>query len=309
MTDTSKSDASANGSGDQARRILVTGAAGMLGSQVLLAVPDDATALGTDMREAHGVDLPGVDLCDPEQVAEAFRSLAPLDGIIHAAAFTAVDKAEEEPELAQAINGDACGILARAAAEADIPLVIVSTDFVFDGTQETPYDEESTPNPQSVYGRTKLDGERQAIAAHPGGTRIVRTQWLYGPRGSHFPHTMQRLARERDKLKVVADQIGSPTSTLELAPARWDVLTSGEAGIWHAACEGSCSWFDLAVATIDASDIEGVTVDPCTTAEFPRPAARPAYSVLDCSKLERLRSKPLARWKDALLTYLGSESE
>jgi dTDP-4-dehydrorhamnose reductase len=308
MADNGNTSAAAPEASARPRRVLVTGGAGMLGSQVLLAVPDDIEALGTDMREAPGVDVPGVDLTDAEQVDALFAQLAPLDGVIHTAAYTAVDRAEEEPELAAAINGDACGVLARAAAAAGIPMVLVSTDFVFDGDASTPYGEDAATSPQSVYGATKLDGEAQALAAHPGGAKVVRTQWLYGPRGSHFPHTMQRLAKERDRLKVVSDQVGSPTSTLELAPALWDVLISGEPGVWHAACDGACSWYDLAVATIDASEIEGVEVEPCTTDEFPRPATRPAYSVLDCSKLERLRGKPMAAWKDALLTYLGTES-
>ncbi len=308
MADNGNTSAAAPETSGRPRRVLVTGGAGMLGSQVLLAVPDDIEALGTDMREAPGVDVSGVDLTDAEQVAALFEQLAPIDGVIHTAAYTAVDRAEEEPELAAAINGDACGVLARAAAAAGIPMVLVSTDFVFDGEASTPYTEDAATNPRSVYGATKLDGESQALAAHPEGAKVVRTQWLYGPRGSHFPHTMQRLAKERDRLKVVSDQVGSPTSTLELAPALWDVLISGEPGVWHAACDGACSWFDLAVATIDASEIEGVEVEPCTTDEFPRPASRPAYSVLDCSKLERLRGKPMAPWKDALLTYLGTES-
>jgi dTDP-4-dehydrorhamnose reductase len=308
MADNGNTSVAAPEASARPRRVLVTGGAGMLGSQVLLAVPDDIEALGTDMREAPGVDVPGVDLTDAEQVDALFAQLAPIDGVIHTAAYTAVDRAEEEPELAAAINGDACGVLARASAAAGIPMVLVSTDFVFDGDTSTPYGEDAATSPQSVYGATKLDGEAQALAAHPGGAKIVRTQWLYGPRGSHFPHTMQRLAKERDRLKVVSDQVGSPTSTLELAPALWDVLISGDPGVWHAACDGACSWYDLAVATIDASEIEGVEVKPCTTDEFPRPATRPAYSVLDCSKLERLRGKPMAAWKDALLTYLGTES-
>lgn len=296
--------------GGESRRILVTGAAGMLGSQVLMAAPEDVLVVGTDMREAHGVDVHGVDLTDETQVQEAlFEAAGPFHGVIHTAAYTAVDKAEEEPELAQAVNGDACGVLARAAAQAGVPLVIVSTDFVFDGTRTEPYATDEAPSPASVYGRTKLDGERQALEAHPDGARIVRTQWLYGPRGGHFPGTMQRLARERDRLTVVADQVGSPTSTLELAPALWDVLERGEAGVYHAACEGECSWYELAVATIEASGIEGVSVEPCTTEEFPRPAKRPAYSVLDCSKLTALRGAPLAPWRDALHTYLGGDSE
>ncbi len=290
-------------------RILITGAAGMLGSQVLMAVPDSVEALGTDMREAHGVDFLGVDLTDAAQVAAMIQEAAPLHGIIHCAAYTAVDKAEEEPELAQAVNGDACGVLAREAAASGIPLVIVSTDFVFDGSATEPYLPTDAPSPMSVYGRTKLDGEQQALTAHPDGARIVRTQWLYGPRGGHFPGTMQKLAAERDQLNVVADQIGSPTSTLELAPALWDVLQLGQAGVYHAACEGEASWYDLAVATIEASGISDTQIDPCTTDEFPRPAPRPKYSVLDCSKLAELRGKPLLPWKEALLTYLGSDSE
>jgi len=309
MADNVNTSAAAPETSARPKRVLVTGGAGMLGSQVLLAVPDDIEALGTDMREAHGVDVAGVDLTDEAQVQSAlFEAAGPIHGVIHTAAYTAVDKAEEEPELAQAVNGDACGVLARAAARAGAPLVVVSTDFVFDGTRAEPYPVDHPTSPASVYGGTKLDGERQALEAHPEGARIVRTQWLYGPRGGHFPHTMQRLAKERDRLKVVSDQVGSPTSTLELAPALWDVLISGEPGVWHAACDGACSWYDLAVATIDASEIEGVEVEPCTTDEFPRPANRPAYSVLDCSKLERLRGKPMAAWKDALLTYLGTES-
>ncbi|QDV06701.1 dTDP-4-dehydrorhamnose reductase [Planctomycetes bacterium Poly30] len=281
----------------------------MLGSQVLMAVPDSIEALGTDMREAHGVDFIGVDLTDDDQVEALFREASPLHGVIHCAAYTAVDKAEEEPELAQAVNGDACGVLARAAAKAGIPIVVVSTDFVFDGKASEPYRPDDEPSPMSVYGRTKLSGEKQAIEAHPSGARIVRTQWLYGPRGGHFPGTMLKLAAERDHLMVVSDQTGSPTSTLELAPALWDVLLLGSAGIYHAACEGEASWYDLAVATIESSNNSDTQIDPCTTDEFPRPAPRPRYSVLDCSKLAELRGKTLSPWKEALLTYLGSDSE
>ncbi|MEL6428805.1 MAG: dTDP-4-dehydrorhamnose reductase [Planctomycetota bacterium] len=291
------------------RRVLVTGAAGMLGSQVLLAAPDHYEVVGSDMREAHGVDVFGVDLTQADQVDELVSGLAGLAGIIHCAAYTAVDKAEEEPDVARAVNVDATRHLARAAARVGVPIVVVSTDFVFDGTASEPYPESAATGPRSVYGSTKLDGELAALEAHPDGARIVRTQWLYGPRGGHFPGTMQRLARERDRLSVVADQVGSPTSTLELAPALWDVLERGAAGVYHAACEGSCSWYELAVATIEASGIEGVQIEPCSTEEFPRPAARPSYSVLDCTKLAELRGAPLAPWKDALQTYLGSTDE
>ena len=295
---------------DAGRRVLVTGAAGMLGSQVLLAAPDSYEVVGSDMREAHGVDVFGVDLTQASQVEELVASVGPgLKGIIHCAAYTAVDKAEEEPEIAKAVNVDATAYLARAAARAMVPLVVVSTDFVFNGAADEPYDEAVTTSPSSVYGSTKLAGEQAALEAHPDGTRIVRTQWLYGPRGSHFPGTMQRLARERDRLSVVADQFGSPTSTLELAPALWDVFEKGAAGVYHASCEGSCSWYELAVATIESCGIEGVQIERCTTDEFPRAAKRPPYSVLDCTKLAELRGATLAPWKDALQTYLGSTDE
>lgn len=278
----------------------------MLGSQIMLSVPDGVEALGTDLIAAPGVEAVGCDLTNGAQVAELFMQHGPFTGVIHAAAYTAVDRAEAEEDLALAVNRDACEVLAQACKTADIPLVAVGTDFVFDGAKSEPYTVDDATNPLSAYGRTKLAGERAALEAHPTGTRIVRTQWLYGPRGKHFPATMQQLARERDSLRVVADQVGSPTSTLELAPALWDVLTSGEAGIYHAACEGSCSWYDLAVATLEYADLGDTMVEPCGTEDYPTPAVRPAYTVLDCSRLTALRSAPLADWRDALKTYLGN---
>jgi dTDP-4-dehydrorhamnose reductase len=206
-------------------------------------------------------------------------------------------------------NATACAVLARACRSARIPLVLVSTDFVFDGRGRRPYREDDEPNPLSAYGRTKLAGERAALSEHPDGTRIVRTQWLYGPRGKHFPGTILGLARNKRELKVVDDQVGSPTSTLELAPALWDVLARGSAGIYHAACEGQASWFDLAAATLSEARIDHVRVLPCTTAEFPRPAVRPAYSVLDCSRLAALRGKRLAEWRSALHAFFESTTE
>lgn len=286
----------------------MTGAAGMLGSQVLLSMPDGQSAIGTDLLEAPGVTAVGVDLADPAAVQTLFEEHGPFSGVIHCAAYTAVDKAEEDVALAERVNADVCGVLATACAADDIPFVMVSTDFVFDGKSERPYLETDPVAPLSVYGRTKLEGEQQATAAHPAGTRIVRTQWLYGPRGNHFPRTIERLARERDELKIVCDQIGSPTSTLELSPALWDVLRNAEPGIYHGACEDSCSWYEFACAIVVFCKIDTVKLLPCSTEEFPLPAPRPAYSVLDCSKLSELRGKSLAPWREALSTYLGSEA-
>lgn len=294
---------------DATTKVLVTGAAGMLGSQVLLGVPDELTVVGTDLREAHGVEAVGVDLADESHVARLFDEHAPFSGVIHTAAYTDVDGAEADEETALRVNATATEVLARRCAEDAVPLVLVSTDFVFDGTRETPYPVDAPPAPISAYGRTKLAGERAAIEAHPRGVRVVRTQWLYGPRGKHFPGTILRLAQERDMLRVVDDQHGSPTSTLELAPALWDVLGRGEPGIYHAACEGACTWYEFAVTLLEAAGVEGVSVEPCSTEEFPRPARRPAYSVLDCTRLTDLRGAPLATWQEALRTFLGNDDE
>lgn len=279
------------------RRVLVTGANGMLGSQLMRDVPASVEAVGTD--------LPDVDLAEPADVERLFAREGPFDAVIHCAAFTAVDLAEEKEAEAHRANAVAAGVVAEACARHGAALVMVSTDFVFDGRSDRPYRPDDATNPLAAYGRTKLAGEQAARAAHPDGTRIVRTQWLYGPRGRHFPGRIQELAAERDSLRVVADQIGSPTTTLELSPALWDVVTLDvEPGIYHAACEGEASWFDLAVATLEARGLTDVRVEPCTTDEYPTPAVRPAYSVLDCSRLTALRGRPLAPWREALTRYL-----
>ena len=296
-------------------RVLVTGAAGMLGSQLLLDAPAGVEAVGTDLVPARdgcpAVARPGVDLTDAARI-EALLDERPKDGgevagLIHAAAYTAVDKAEEEEELARRVNALAPSLLAAACAARGIPMVLVSTDFVFDGTARTPYTPDQETSPLGAYGRTKLEGEELARAAHPEGLRIVRTQWLYGPRGQHFPGTMQRLAAERDELRVVSDQVGSPTSTLQLSPALWDVLALADAGTFHAACEGQASWYDFAVATLEIVG-SPTRVEPCRTDEFPRPAPRPAYSVLDCARLTALRGRPLAPWREALTDFLALEA-
>lgn len=290
-----------------ARRVLVTGAAGMLGSELLRRVPSGFEALGTDLAQAPEVAAAGLDLCDEGALERAWRELGPFAAVIHCAAYTAVDKAEQEPDLARRVNVDATRAVARTCARNGARLVAVSTDFVFDGRATRPYREDDAALPLSVYGRTKLDGERAAFEALPQGAAIVRTQWLYGPRGKHFPRTIVGYARERGRLKVVDDQVGSPTSTLELAPALWDVLASGRAGLFHAACEGSCSWHGFTRAILDGCGLSQVVLEPCATSDFKRPAARPAYSVLDSSKLAALRGRPLAPWRRALEDYLAVE--
>jgi dTDP-4-dehydrorhamnose reductase len=289
------------------RRVLVTGAAGMLGSQLLRSAPDGVAAVGTDLAPGAELAAPGVDLADPGAVAALFERFAPLGGVIHAAAWTAVDAAESAEAAALRANAEAPRVLAEACRAARIPLVAVGTDFVFDGRAREPYREEDRPRPLSAYGRTKLAGERAVLETHPEGAAVVRTQWLYGPRGNHFPRTIVKAARERGALRVVDDQVGSPTTTLELAPALWDVLASGATGVFHAACEGSCSWHGFTAAILEELGLEHVELARCTTAEFPRPAARPAYSVLDSTRLALLRGRSLAPWRDALAAYLALE--
>jgi len=290
------------------RRVLVTGASGMLGSELCLRAPRGTTAVGTDLRTDTGLPAAGFDLADGARVAALIADHGPFDGVIHAAAFTAVDLAEAQEDEARRANEGSARELARVCAAASIPLVLVSTDFVFDGAGTRPYRVDDATNPLSAYGRTKLAGEVAARAAHPGGTRVVRTQWLYGPRGKHFPGTILNLAKERSELRVVHDQVGSPTSTRELAPALWDVLVKGDAGVYHAACQGQASWYELAVATLELAGVRGVSVVPVTTSEFPRPAVRPRYSVLDCSRLAALRGQALAPWREALHSFLADTS-
>lgn len=279
----------------------------MLGSELLARVPAGFEALGTDLIAGPTVALAGLDLADPAAVERAFAQHGPFEGVLHCAAYTAVDKAESEPEVARRVNVDASRVLAEACARAGAQLVAVSTDFVFDGASRVPYTESDIPHPLSVYGATKLDGERAALEANPGRTAIVRTQWLYGPRGKHFPRTIVALAREKGSLRVVDDQVGAPTTTLELAPALWDVLALRGTGVYHAACEGECSWHAFTAAILEECGLRSVALAPCSTADFPRPARRPAYSVLDSSRLAALRGRPLAPWRVALAEYLRLE--
>lgn len=256
------------------------------------------------------VELVGVDLTSEADV-QALFGCETFTGVIHAAAYTAVDQAEEEPELARAVNAHAPELVAEACAAKGIPMVLVSTDFVFDGEKGAPYVEDDSVAPLSVYGATKLEGEERARAAHPGGLTIARTQWLYGPRGRHFPGTMLTLAESRDELSVVDDQVGAPTSTLELSPALWDLLERGErtsgpgGGIYHAACGGQGSWCDFAKATFELAGLDPMRVKPCTTEQFPRPARRPAHSVLNCTRLSDLRGVPMPTWKQALARFFS----
>ena len=274
-------------------RLLVTGARGMLGQ----AVVAEATARGHDV-DARGRD--SLDITDAESVARALTAARP-DAIVNCAAWTDVDGAETAEEDALAINGAGAGNLARGAAEAGAFLVHVSTDYVFDGSSKRgeAWLESDPVAPLGAYGRTKLEGERLVAAAGPDHA-IVRTAWLFGPGGKNFVDTMRKLGAERDELQVVADQIGCPTFSGHLAEALVTIAERRAAGIHHAAGGGACSWFDLALATFDATGTR-VRVTPVTTDAFPRPAARPAWSVLGSERPDAVR---LPDWREGLRAHL-----
>jgi dTDP-4-dehydrorhamnose reductase len=263
-----------------------------------------------------GVDYPQVDFTQPDSIRQAVRAAAPAV-IVNAAAYTAVDKAESEPELAMAINGTAPGVLAEEAKRLGSVLVHYSTDYVFDGAKQGPYVESDVPHPLNVYGRTKLAGD-EAIQAVGGDYLILRTSWVYGARGNNFLLTMLRLARERAELRIVDDQIGSPTTSECIAQATAGILAQvlgpaagglkGRSGIYNLTCAGETTWFGFARALLTKSAAShGFTVPnliPITTGEFPRPAKRPANSRLRCQRVEETFGVVMPDWEEALALVL-----
>lgn len=278
-------------------RLLVTGAAGMLGHRVA----DDARALGHDVV---GIDLADLDLTDEAATVRRVAELAP-DSIINCAAYTNVDAAEEHEELAGAVNADAAGNLGRAAAQIDARVVHVSTDYVFDGTKDTPWVETDRTAPLGAYGRTKLAGELQ-LAHTCSEHAIVRTAWLFGAGGPNFCDTMLSLAAERDEVAVVTDQVGSPTWTGHLSPALIELAERrGDVGIFHGAGGGACSWNEL---TLELFERAGITcrVLPTTSEQFQRPAPRPAWSVLGT---ERDPGVVLPPWQHGVQGHLDEREK
>ncbi|HEX2504070.1 MAG TPA: dTDP-4-dehydrorhamnose reductase [Miltoncostaeaceae bacterium] len=270
-------------------RVLVTGAAGMLGRDLVTHL--------ADRHEVTAVDLE-VDVTDPVAVRSCVAGCRP-EAVFHLAAWTDVDAAEAHEDEAAAVNGEGAGIVAAAASEAGAAVVLPSTDYVFDGSKGAPYDEDDAPAPLGAYGRTKLAGERAALARHPGGTRVARTAWLYGAGGRNFVDTMRRLGAERDEVEVVDDQTGSPTWTRDLAPAL-EALLDRPAGVYHAAGAGAVTWAGLAQAVFDRTGCP-CRVRPVTTEAIGRPAPRPRYSALVTARpgAPRLRD-----WREGLADYL-----
>jgi dTDP-4-dehydrorhamnose reductase len=250
-----------------------------------------------------------LDLTSPPSLQAAIASIKP-DAVVNAAAYTAVDRAEDEPELAAAINTAGAGALGGAAADAGLPIVHVSTDYVFDGTKEGAYLETDPPAPLGVYGRTKLEGEQRVAEANPRHL-ILRTSWVYSAHGHNFVKTMLRLGGERTTVSVVDDQWGCPTAAAELARAITILLpriVNGNAsedmfGVFNAAGKGTASWHDFAQAIMEGAAMRGArsaAVVPIATSDYPTRARRPANSVLDCSKLHAVHGIDMSPWQGSL---------
>ena len=273
--------------------ILVTGANGQLGNemQVLAREYLQHTYFFTDVQE--------LDICD-EQAVYAYVSEHKIDIIVNCAAYTAVDKAEDNVELCDKLNNIAPGYLARAAQANGAAMIQVSTDYVFDGTAHIPYTEEEPTCPASVYGSTKLAGE-QNVMDHCEKAMVIRTAWLYSIYGNNFVKTMIRLGQERDSLGVIFDQIGTPTYANDLAQAIFAAINKGVVrGIYHFSDEGVCSWYDFTIAIHRLAGIASCKVKPLHTADYPAKAPRPHYSVLDKTKIKDTFGIEIPHWEESL---------
>ena len=274
-------------------RILVTGCNGQLGNEIQLL---------ETMNPQHAyfnTDVAELDITD-EAAIETFVSENAIDGIINCAAYTAVDKAEENQELCHLLNTVAPGYLAAAVEKRGGWMIQISTDYVFDGTNHTPYVETDPVCPNSVYGRTKLAGEEAAQKAC-AKTMIIRTAWLYSQFGNNFVKTMIRLGKEKPELGVIFDQIGTPTYARDLAVAIFEAVNKGIIpGIYHFSNEGVISWYDFTKAIHRIAGINSCHVRPLHTAEYPTPASRPHYSVLDKTKIKHTYGLEIPYWEESL---------
>jgi len=280
-------------------KILLLGNKGQLG-----------TTLQPELRrfgEVFGYDRDEIDIEDLDGLRRLILELEP-GLLINAAAYTAVDMAESEPERAARVNGVAPAVMAASAREVGAVMIHYSTDYVFDGTSMVPYTEADPPNPKSVYGRTKLDGEI-AVQASGADALILRTAWVYSRHGHNFLNTMLRLARDRDEIRVVGDQIGSPTTTNALSDGTLQLVEyafehggfdEDQRGVYHMTCSGETSWCDFAREIMRLSGNQRTRITEITTDEYPTPARRPAYSVLANDKLEESFGIRLPDWRDAL---------
>lgn len=286
-------------------RIAVTGQTG----QLVTSLIERGAAAG---HEIIALGRPQLDLADPASIMRALQGTAP-DAIVSAAAYTAVDKAESEGDFAHAVNGEGAGAVAQAAKALGVPLVHVSTDYVFDGTLDRPYVESDPTGPTGVYGASKLAGEQAVLSTHDNSA-VLRVAWVYSPFGGNFVKTMLRLAGDRDEVSVVADQVGNPTSALDIADGILAVVTNmvsnsypEQRGIFHMIAQGEASWAEFAEAIFAASAARGgpsASVRHIGTADYPTPATRPANSRLDCSRIARVHGVTLPDWHGSLDTVV-----
>lgn len=291
--------------------ILLTGRDGQVGRELLQVLPSLGTVVACNHEE--------LDLADHDTISRVIERVRP-DVVVNAAAYTAVDQAESDEETAFAVNAEGAGVLAREAAREGASIIHYSTDYVFDGTKGAPYLEDDAPNPVNVYGASKLKGERLVLGENDRAL-IFRTSWVYATHGMNFVQTMLRLAEERDELRVVDDQFGAPTSARLIATVTADVLRSliqGHApanSVYHLTASGIASWFELAKAVVKIAHgaERGPRMTAVTSDQFPTQAARPAYSVLDCTRLEREFSIVLPDWQieleDVLSTRIVSHEQ
>ena len=275
------------------KNILITGANGQLGNEmrVLSAENKEYTYFFTDVAE--------LDICNAQAILD-FVKANDINVIVNCAAYTAVDKAEESIELCTKLNADAVGYLAEAAEANGAEFIQISTDYVFDGTAHTPYQETEPTCPNSVYGHTKLAGEQNALTLC-SRSMVIRTAWLYSTFGNNFVKTMIRLGKERDSLGVIFDQIGTPTYARDLARAIFAAIRQGVVpGVYHFSNEGVCSWYDFTKAIHRLAGITTCQVKPLHTEEYPTPAKRPHYSVLDKSKIKATFGIEVPYWEESL---------
>jgi dTDP-4-dehydrorhamnose reductase len=280
-------------------KVIVTGAKGQLGIDLVNLLTDKG-------YEIYGYGRNELDITNFDQVKKIISEVNP-DVVIHAAAHTKVDLAESEPDRAFLINAYGTRNVAIASQAVGAKLVYVSTDYVFDGTANTPYNEFATTNPLGVYGKSKLAGEQFVRDLH-SKFFIVRTSWVYGKHGNNFVKTMLKLAQERDEIMVVQDQIGCPTYTMDLSSCILELIQTEKYGIYHVSNSGNCSWYEFAKAIFEEAGIE-VKVNPCTTKDFPRPAPRPAYSVFDHMSLRLNGFSVIRHWREALGEFISDLKE
>ncbi|MFF2594193.1 dTDP-4-dehydrorhamnose reductase [Priestia megaterium] len=278
------------------QKVLITGANGQLGKELVELFTEKGF-------EVYGFGREKMDITNQPQVQEMISTLKP-NIVLHSAAHTQVDLAESEPEQAFLINAYGTRNVAVAAEAVGAKLVYVSTDYVFDGTTNEPYNEFSPTSPLGVYGRSKLAGE-QFVRDFHSKFFIVRTSWVYGKHGANFVKTMLKMGEDRKEISVVADQKGCPTYTLDLANSILEFIRTEKYGIYHVSNSGSCSWYEFAKAIFDITGMD-VDVKPCSSQDFPRPAARPKYSVLEHQAVKMNSFRQMNHWEKSLASFLSS---